>query len=204
RPVRRAPFAVMGDAHSRFPIQRLAGSNVGDRQAALGGQFFCQPALARAGAAENQFMHGWPRSRQRRQGKRGRFATAGGWRGIAWAVLRRACPHDVDVDDRRGRTPGTDAQRIRPISARRTALECDRPVFGLVSWNRYSESRAFPCRSTVACCDFPSPTVAGAAPELLRESVRTGFPVSPPKAGAPEAGAQVRPVTGGGQLPREP
>src|SRR5690606_28358637 len=56
----------------------------------------------------------------------------GGWRGIAWAVLRRACPHDMDVDDRRRRTPGTDAQRIRPISARRTAVDCVRPVSGLV------------------------------------------------------------------------
>src|SRR5690554_1334675 len=108
--------------------------------------------------------------------------------------LRRAYPHDLMSTTTDGERKRTEVRaHSHPPSARRTALECDRPVFGLVSWNRYSESRAFPCRSTVACCDFPSPTVAGAAPELLRESVRTGFPVSPPKAGAPEAGAQVRP-----------
>ncbi len=35
-PMRRAPLTVMGDTLGHLPIQRLAGGDIGDRQAAFG------------------------------------------------------------------------------------------------------------------------------------------------------------------------
>ena len=57
-PVGRAPFTVMGDAACHFAIKRLRRGEVDDRQAGGEGTLFGQLALARAGAAEDQFFHG--------------------------------------------------------------------------------------------------------------------------------------------------
>ncbi|MNE68525.1 hypothetical protein D3C80_1641950 [compost metagenome] len=49
----------MGHAIAHFPVQRLAGGDVGHSQRAVGGEFFGQATLAGASAAEDQLEHGF-------------------------------------------------------------------------------------------------------------------------------------------------
>jgi hypothetical protein len=50
--------AVMGDAAAHFAVTRFGGGQIDDAPAGFRGAFFSQQALARTGAAEDQFFHG--------------------------------------------------------------------------------------------------------------------------------------------------
>ncbi|MNQ64677.1 hypothetical protein D3C85_791100 [compost metagenome] len=49
---------MMGHTGAHFTVQRLAGGDVRDRQAAVEGKFFGQAAFAGTGTAEDQLQHG--------------------------------------------------------------------------------------------------------------------------------------------------
>ncbi|MCY1188294.1 hypothetical protein D9M73_293800 [compost metagenome] len=56
-PVRRAAGTVMGHPRAHLAIEWLAGGDIDHLQATLSRQFLCQPALAGAGPAEDEFRH---------------------------------------------------------------------------------------------------------------------------------------------------
>jgi len=57
-PVARAAFAVVGDAACHFAVAGFGGGQIDDAQAGFRCPLFGQQALARTGAAKDQFFHG--------------------------------------------------------------------------------------------------------------------------------------------------